>query len=213
VRTDELIEELSSRAKPVNPFNVELRVAAGLGVGGALAVIAVALWLGIRPDLAQAAATPGFWMKFAFAGAVGVAAMALSCRLGRPGCRVRVLWWVVAAPIMLLAAAAIVQLAGASASERLRLWLGHSWMVCPVRIVVLSAPSFLGMLWAFRQLAPIELRLAGLGAGLAAGAVGASVYALTCEESSVAFLATWYSLGILAVGAIGAVFGPRVLRW
>jgi hypothetical protein len=38
-------------------------------------------------------------------------------------------------------------------------------------------------------------------------------YALTCPEDGAAFLATWYGLGILAVGGLGALLGPRLLRW
>jgi hypothetical protein len=28
-----------------------------------------------------------------------------------------------------------------------------------------------------------------------------------------AFVATWYTLGIAATGALGALLGPRLLRW
>jgi len=213
VRTDELIEALSAKSKPVNRFEVELRVAAGLGVGAAVAVAVVVFLIGVRPDIARAAATPAFWLKFVFTGAVSMAAMALSCRLGRPACKVRVLWWAVAAPLALVIVGAAAELAMAPASHRLGLWLGSSWMVCPALIFLLSIPACLGMLWAFRRLAPTQLRLAGFGAGLAAGAIGASAYALVCRESSMAFMATWYVLGILAVGAMGALLGPRVLRW
>ena len=38
-------------------------------------------------------------------------------------------------------------------------------------------------------------------------------YALSCTELSPAFVAIWYSLGIALAGALGAVLGPRILRW
>jgi hypothetical protein len=66
---------------------------------------------------------------------------------------------------------------------------------------------------ALRSLAPTRLRLAGTAAGLAAGAVGASVYQLHCPELAAPFLGTWYVLGILAPAALGALIGPRLLRW
>jgi hypothetical protein len=44
-------------------------------------------------------------------------------------------------------------------------------------------------------------------------ALGACGYALACAEPSPAFVAAWYTLGILATGALGAALGPRVLRW
>jgi hypothetical protein len=64
-----------------------------------------------------------------------------------------------------------------------------------------------------RQLAPTRLRLAGAGAGLLAGALGATVYGLHCPETGAAFVATWYSLGVATWAAIGAALGPRLLRW
>jgi len=91
--------------------------------------------------------------------------------------------------------------------------LGHSWSVCPWRVLALSGPIFLGLLWAFRAFAPTQLRLAGALAGVSAGALGAMVYGLHCPESSALFLLTWYSLGIGLAAAVGALLGPRLLRW
>jgi hypothetical protein len=74
-------------------------------------------------------------------------------------------------------------------------------------------PAFVAVLWAMKGLAPTRLRLAGAGAGLLAGALGALVYTLHCPELAAPFLGVWYVLGILIPAAFGAVVGPRVLRW
>ena len=58
-----------------------------------------------------------------------------------------------------------------------------------------------------------EMRRAKVRFGLLAGAVGAFGYAFACEEASPAFVAAWYTLGMLMAGALGALLGPRVLRW
>jgi hypothetical protein len=55
--------------------------------------------------------------------------------------------------------------------------------------------------------------IAGLAAGLTSGGLAATMYALHCPEWAASFVATWYALGILASGALGAVAGRRVLRW
>ncbi|HPA91994.1 MAG TPA: NrsF family protein [Quisquiliibacterium sp.] len=34
-----------------------------------------------------------------------------------------------------------------------------------------------------------------------------------CPEMAAPFLAVWYVGGVLAVAALGALLGPRVLRW
>jgi hypothetical protein len=49
--------------------------------------------------------------------------------------------------------------------------------------------------------------------GLTAGALGAAVYALHCDEMAAPFLATWYLLGMTIPALIGAGAGPRLLRW
>jgi len=64
-----------------------------------------------------------------------------------------------------------------------------------------------------RQLAPTRLAIAGAAAGLLAGGVGASVYGLYCGETAATFVVIWYTLGIAAGAALGAVIGSRLLRW
>ena len=80
-------------------------------------------------------------------------------------------------------------------------------------VFLLSAPIFIGLLWSFRRLAPTRLRAAGGTAGLAAGAWGATLYCLHCPEVSAIFVLTWYSLGIALAAGMGALLGPRLLRW
>jgi hypothetical protein len=64
-----------------------------------------------------------------------------------------------------------------------------------------------------RGLAPTRLRLAGAGVGLLAGAAGAFVYAFHCPELAAPFLGMWYLLGMAIPTALGALLGPRALRW
>ena len=46
-----------------------------------------------------------------------------------------------------------------------------------------------------------------------AGAWAATLYCLHCPESSAMFVLTWYSLGIAFTTLLGALVGPRILRW
>ena len=213
MRTEDLIALLSSRVEPVSRFAVERRVAVAVVVGMAAAFLQLGLWVGVRPDIAQAARSAAFWLKLAFPFAIGMLAMALSCRLGRPACpagrHLRLLFL----PLVLMIAIAIFQEASAPVHARLQMWLGETWLVCSGRILFLSIPALGAMMWAFGRLAPTRLRLAGLSAGLTAGAAAAAVYALGCQEDSLAFVATWYSLGSLLVGVLGAAIGPEVLQW
>jgi hypothetical protein len=107
----------------------------------------------------------------------------------------------------------VISLLRLPADQRLEGLLGHSWLQCPVNVLLLSLPALAAALWAVRGLAPTRPRLTGLAAGLFAGAIGAVGYALACTELSMAFVSVWYSAGILLTGLLGAVLGPRVLRW
>jgi hypothetical protein len=93
------------------------------------------------------------------------------------------------------------------------MWLGASWKVCPWLVLTLAMPIFIGLLWSFRRMAPTRLREAGAVAGLAAGAWAATIYCLHCPEVSAIFVLTWYSLGILLAAGIGALLGPKLMRW
>ena len=52
-----------------------------------------------------------------------------------------------------------------------------------------------------------------MASGFIAGGLAATVYAFHCPESTAAFVATWYTLGIVLCGLIGWLLGPLVLRW
>jgi len=43
--------------------------------------------------------------------------------------------------------------------------------------------------------------------------LGIWIYSFHCDETAIPFLAVWYTLGIAAVGALGAVTGRSLLRW
>ena len=213
MRTEDLIDALAIETPPT-PADLPMRrigLAAGLGALVALAVLLV--WLGMRHDLHLAMRTGFFWLKLAYSASFAVAGAALVDRYGRPGGEARWRWGLVFGPIVVLALIAIVASRGEGMARMHHDMMGHSWKLCPWRILALAVPSFAAALWAFRRLAPTRLGLAGFAAGLFAGGVSASVYCLACDENTALFVVTWYTLGILACGGVGALLGPRLLRW
>lgn len=83
----------------------------------------------------------------------------------------------------------------------------------PVHLRSAGQDEDAGILWAFRKFAPTRPRLAGFCSGGLAGTVAAVVYAVHCTESAAAFVATWYTFGMLLPALLGLLIGPRVLRW
>jgi hypothetical protein len=213
LNTEELILSLAHEVPPVSRHAVLWRLASGILGGGVItAVLAVAV-LGVRPDLPAALHGFSFWMKWLYTASLGIAAVAAAVQLARPTGRSLRALWVLAVPVLLLGGIGIGELVRTPARDWLAMWLGHSWKVCPWLVLTLAVPIFIGLLWSFRALAPTRLRAAGATAGLASGAWAATIYCLHCPEVSAIFVLTWYSLGILLAAGLGALLGPRLLRW
>lgn len=213
MNTEQLIQSLSAKVPAVPRRALSKRIAFGI-LGGAIITLALVLSiLGIRPDLHDAMLGFSFWMKWIYTASLGVGSVLAVARLARPTPTSLRWMWLLAIPVLLLAGIGIGELASTPPADWLAMWLGQSWMVCPWIVLVLATPIFIGLLWSFRRLAPTQLRAAGAAAGLAAGAWAATIYCVHCPETSAIFVLTWYSLGILLAAGVGALVGPRLLRW
>lgn len=211
MKTDALIDLLARGAGPA-PRAVAARRLVPVTVVGLLASAALALAV-LGPVPAAMFATPVPWMKLAYAGALVLAAGRLAAGLARPVARLAL---PSAAVLGVVLAMGVVGALGwwlAPAEQRMTGLLGHSWRTCPFNVLGCSLPALAGGLWAVRGLAPTRPRLAGLAVGLLAGAAGAFGYAFACVETSPAFVAAWYTMGVGLTGAVGALLGPRLLRW
>lgn len=213
MRTEELITMLASGAEAVEPDALRRRYATALGWGAFGATLLMAILLGVRPDLADAVRLPMFWVKLAFPAALFAGALLATLRLSRPGGRLGRAPAAMAAPVLAMWLLAAAVLLGAAPEELDKLVFGDTWASCPFNVAMLSAPMFAALLWAIRGLAPTRLALAGAAAGLLSGAGGALIYALHCPEMGAPFLGIWYLLGMLIPTALGALLGPRLLRW
>jgi hypothetical protein len=173
-------------------------------------LLAVGLFGPIPADLYG---SPAPWIKLAYAACMAVAAAWLTARLARPVARLVVPRRAVLAVFAAMGAVGLATLLEAGPGDRATALLGQSWSTCSWSVLALSMPGLACALWAVRGLAPTRPVAAGFAAGLFAGALGAFGYSLSCPEASSAFVALWYSLGIGLSGAVGALLGPRVLRW
>jgi len=211
MKTIDLISLLAADAGPAPRVNPALRLVPAMAGGVFMAGLLSIALLGLVP--AQMLAEPALWLKLAYAGAIAAGACWLAARLARPLSHTRgpvTALVAVTAAMVLLGLAAVY---AAAPGARVDALLGTTWYRCPLIIPTVALPALAALLWTLRGLAPTRLREAGLAAGLLAGALGAMGYALHCTEVSPAFVALWYSLGIFATGALGALLGPYVLRW
>jgi hypothetical protein len=212
MRTTDLIELLARDVRATPPGVVSRRLLAALAAGGLVTLAIVALGLHCQPLLA-AAQQPWFWMKAAYTGLLTLAGAVIVRRLSVPGARLGAAPVAAALIVLAMLALAAGQILSAAPAARLALWLGHTWKVCSPLILLLALPVYASLIAAIRGLAPTRLALTGAAAGFAAGALAATLYGLHCPEQAAAFVATWYTLGIAAATALGAISGPRLLRW
>ena len=214
MKTSELIEALSAAGgAPVRSTPIATRLILAALVGATASAIVLAAWLGFQP-IKPAMRTSWFWMKWGYGAAAALAGMAMAIPLSRPGGRIRLASLVlVVAALVAIGMMAMHSAMRTAPVDRLGLWLGHTWMVCPWRILALAAPIWLGAILVMRRLAPTRLGPAGAAAGLLAGGVSVMVYGLYCQETAAPFVATWYTLGIAVSAGIGWLLGPRLLRW
>nr|WP_295890309.1 DUF1109 domain-containing protein [uncultured Devosia sp.] len=211
--TDDLIVRLSTDLKPVRRMAMARLLIGATVLSTIVAIAAMNMWLGMRPDMDSAMATMNFWTKFTYTLSVALLGGVATLALARPDGRTRWPWYIALALLALLVIGAFYQLARAEPDDMMPLIVGGSSLVCPWRIVVLGLPILLGAILALRRLAPRNPTLAGFAAGIMAGGAGAWVYSFACAETGMMFLALWYTLGILIVGVIGAALGRFLLRW
>jgi hypothetical protein len=212
MKTDDFIQLLSVDQ---NVPSTRLERGLMIAVAGGFVVSAVMFWLtlGTRDDIAEAAETPRFLAKIAISLLLAATAIALSVRLMRPGAPRRAALVAMAAAPLALAGAVLAELALVPSSDWVPDLVGSNSLACLIAIPLLALPILACALYALRQGAPTRPGLAGAIGGLLAGGLAAALYAVQCTDDSPLFVATWYSLAIAMVSAVGALAGDRILRW
>lgn len=188
-------------------------IAVAIGFGTLCSTLLMLKLIPLNPDLDKVFLTSGFWQKLCFSAAIAGISLMLLVRLSRPGAALGYLWKALSLPVVAMWLLAAFVLLAADPEGRATLLFGKTWKVCPFLITMLATPVFAATFWAMRELAPTRLRLAGASAGLFAGATGAVVYCFHCPELDAPFIGVWYLLGMLIPAFIGAMLGPRLLRW
>lgn len=170
--------------------------------------------LGVRPDVMTAMRNPLFDLKFMVTIALAAAAIAISLHLSRPEASLGRWAWLLAVPVGLLGIGMMGEMImmpnRAPMATRL---IGSNSKVCLTAIPLLSLPLLAAALIALRRGAPSRPAVTGAFAGLLSGGLAATLYAAHCTDDSPMFVATWYSIAIASVTAIGALAGSRVLKF
>jgi hypothetical protein len=214
MKTEQLIDILSTNLAPVSEGRLKKTLLWALLVGGTAAFFLMLTTVGPRSDVAGSSFYPGYLaLKLLFTlSLVGIGA-ALLLRLMRPGQDARKRFAFVLLPFLIVACAGVVSLRLGEPMAWGRMIFGMQWGTCLLCIPLFAVVPFAALIWALRQGAPTNLKRTGAIAGLVAGALGATAYAFHCPGDSIPFVAIWYGAMVAFCALIGAMLGPRLLRW
>ena len=210
MKTDQLVDALVADGGAASPIARLLLLALAAGV--ALSLVVFFLTLGIRPDIGPALETWRFDLKIVMALLGLVLAFGVCRDCARPDMPPHPLRRLLPLLALIVLAVAVELVLVPEAAWRQRL-IGSNSLICLPMVPILSLAPLAVVLWMLRRAAPASPALAGAAAGFMAALSGATLYAFHCFDDSPLFVATWYSLAVLGMTAVGAWLGPKLLRW
>jgi hypothetical protein len=213
MKTDELINVLGTNLEAVEGEQLRSTFVIALAVG---AMAALCLMLAIFGVPTDALGGEYFGLKVvAMAFTLGLVAAGTSflVRAARPGEPGRTPLILAALLFVAMLSAGVVALVLSQPTAWGEMVFGPQWAACLFCIPLFAIAPFASLIWALRSGAPTNLVRTGAIIGLVAGALGAVVFAFHHPGGSIPFIALWYGGPIVLCALVGAILGPRLLRW
>ncbi|MGY6706265.1 NrsF family protein [Roseinatronobacter sp.] len=210
MKTEDLIAALSADTLPQK--TVAQQLARALPVAMVISIAAFLAFWGPRPDIWTALGSVAV-LKTILPLGLAVMAAALALSLTHPGIRHDIRGAALALFVVLVLGAFGAALLNAGLAGLIAALSTPSLQACLLSIPVLGLPVLLAVFWALSSGAALQPRLTGAVAGLIAGGLAASVYSLYCDKDMVLFVVPAYFTAIASIAVIGALLGPRLLKW
>lgn len=210
--SDVLIAELVGGLEPVKPLRFAHGMAYTLATAALSAALVIALF-GLRPELQAGHIDPvhliatGLYFGLALAASVTVIVMSRPC-VGTDHSG----WTWAAAMAALLPVAGLIAGLGNGGGLLEQDSIAHG-ATCFAIGGASSLLVFVVLVWWLRQGAPTAPDRAGLLVGIAAGSFGAFAFSLHCAENDIAHVGVWHSAVVLAIGGLGRLMVPSLVRW
>lgn len=208
---DAMIAAMTEELAPVQPFN-PARGALLVGFAVLVTVLAVEFVDGLWRGILAGEAAPFFWVANGLLLVLGIASTAAVIAMSSPrvGGRNESPKWA-SAMIGVLPVAALVSVLphadkGASLVDP---YASH----CVTSALLSSLLVGSALVVWLRMGAPVSRTLAGWYTGLAAGALGAVAYGLSCPLDTVTHLGIWHVVPVAAAAIAGRLIVPHLIRW
>lgn len=208
---DAMIAAMTEELAPVRPFN-PMHGALLVGLAAFATVLAVEFVEGLWRGILAGEAAPFFWVTNGLLLVLGVASTAAVIAMSSPrvGGRNEAPKWASAMAGVLPVAALVSVLPhadeGASLVDPYALHCATSAMASSLLVGAAL------VIW-LRRGAPVSPALAGWYTGLAAGALGAVAYGLSCPLDTVTHLGIWHIAPVAAAAIGGRIVVPHLIRW
>lgn len=213
MKTDDLINLLSTNTEPVKSSHLRNTLFAAVVAGAMAALCLMLLTLG-TPEMTSDGENLGLKIVGLVLTlglvAAGVSFLFKAARPGKFSYKPLIAIGLLPLAVLLMAIAVLFSSHPTTWTEML---FGPQWAACLLCIPFFALLPFASLIWALRKEAPTRPAWTGAIAGLVAGALGAAAYTLHQSSISMPFMVLWNLGPIVICTLIGAVLGPRLLRW
>lgn len=207
---DQLVADLSLK-KPLMNWKLWMHCTACL----VMIAAAVLMFMGLRGDYLSAMHSGALFWKPGIFLLAWIGSILLITDISRPAGSVKKLHL---APFIFAGAVLIWQLAAQAAHiplESVKSILQDGSAPYCLSVILGGGGVALVMAWKFwfSKTASPHPTLLGFLAGVSAGALAATAYALHCDRDVAVYVSVYYGLPILGLGLLGSVLGKKFLRW
>lgn len=213
MKTDELIDMLGTNVSPVRYGQLRNTLIIALTVGAVTAFCLMLATLGMPADQGNGEYFGFKLLALAFTLGIVAAGSNFLFRAARPAESGRRPLLFIRLLFFAIVVAGIIALVLVHPAAWTGMLFGAQWTACLICIPLFSVVPFAALIWALRNGAPTNLVRAGSITGLVAGALGAAAVAFHHSGESLPFIALWYGGPIAICALVGALLGPRLLRW
>jgi hypothetical protein len=207
--TNDLISILSQSPQPKKPVSFGLVTTLLL-----TAILAFTIFvLGVRPDLNLSSVHTTAIHKTLLLGIVAVSIALFLSEVSKPiprTDRVKPYIWF---SIIMFVGSIGYEVVTTPLSQIAEYFTIINFPECLFFVTLYGVLGSLVFFWLMKFYAPKDAKLAGIGIGMAASAVGALGYSLHCPLDSPVFIAVAYGLPTIAMGFVGKFIISRYIEW
>lgn len=209
--SEDLIRSLVAQHQQVRPFGARPGWAFA-AISACIAALGCHLVFGFRADLLAGAPHDIVVVRAAVLLVLGIAALAATVSMARPGVGKHAdgwLWVAIIAAIFPLDAL-LAALAGQFPAEII---YAKSGIRCLLASFTIGVGIASGLVIWLRAAAPVRPKRLGWSVGVASGSLATLAYSLACQSDSIAYAGLWYTLAVMGTAVLCRLVVPRLLRW